>query len=94
MIVLDRDELKRIAGGCDNGTRVGIAGVSMTRCASDFAECTKLATDLAREQYPDTRPVPLPFLTDGNKQARAAAARDNVDTMCVGGSGGGSAGFQ
>jgi hypothetical protein len=86
VIALDRDELQRIVGGCDNGTRVGIPGVSVTRCTSNYAECTKAAADAARQQYPDTRPhvgpVPLPFTTDENQAARAGATVDNTKLMC------------
>jgi hypothetical protein len=91
---LGGDELARVVGGGDSSTTIKTPVGSAGSSRSDLGLCVSQAHELAAQQFPDTRPLPLPFWTDDNKGSRAAAARNNVDTMCIGGSGGGSAGFR
>ena len=96
MFEITLDQLVSVTGGQDSSTTVTYPGGSTTTSQSDFDLCVANAVKLARDQYPDTRPLglPIPFTTDGNAAARQQAQRDNIDSMCIGPSGGGARGFR
>ena len=94
MQTIPREDLERVVGAQNTDTTT-IGPFSTTTTSSDYGLCTQAAATIANRQYPDTRPLglPLPGTTDANADARRQATQRNVDTMCIGPAGGGSAGF-
>jgi hypothetical protein len=83
---IDHTQLVTVVGGADNSTSVDTPIVSVSSTRSNYGTCLTTAADLVAQQYPDTRPhigpVPLPFTTDDNQAARAAATVDTAIKMC------------
>jgi hypothetical protein len=75
-------DLVRVVGGGENTTTTTVGPFSSTTKTSDAELCKQAADELARRQYPDTRPFGLPIGTDGNAEARGQAARSNSEIMC------------
>ena len=81
-------ELARVVGGAENTSTTTVGPFSSTTKSTDQELCRQAADEIARRQYPDTRPLGLPIFTDQNAEARRQAAQRNAETMCGSGSGG------
>ena len=82
---LTEHQLARVVGGtCANYNEVKVPGVSVKECTTDYALCSQTAAELAKQQYPDTRPfgLPIPFTSDDNAGKRAQQTAANIATMC------------